>query len=155
MEGYLGQGAQIKRAAGAKKVLTKYPNIKVLAEQTAEWDRAKAMTLMENWIQSYGNKINAVFAHNDEMGMGALQALEQAGLKKQVILVSIDAISDALQAVKDGRLDATIFQDANGQGKGAIELADKIIKKEKPTENKIFIPFNLVTKENVNQFIKN
>jgi inositol transport system substrate-binding protein len=155
MEGYLGQAAQIKRAAGAKKVLSKYPNIKVLAEQTAEWDRAKAMTLMENWIQSYGKKINAVFAHNDEMGMGALQALEQAGLKKQVLLVSIDAISDALQAVKEGRLDATIFQDAKGQGKGSIELAEKMIKKEKPAEMKIFLPFNLVTKENVNQFIKN
>ena len=75
MDGYMGQAAQIKRAVGAKNVLSKYPDIKVLAEQTAEWDRAKAMSLMENWIQSYGDKINAVFAHNDEMGMGAVQAL--------------------------------------------------------------------------------
>ena len=80
----MGQAAQIKRAIGAKNVLDKYPDIKVLAEQTADWDRAKAMSLMENWIQSYGDKINAVFAHNDEMGMGALQALEQAKLKNKV-----------------------------------------------------------------------
>lgn len=80
MDGYMGQAAQIKRAIGAKNVLGKYPDIKVLAEQTAEWDRAKAMSLMENWIQSYGDKISAVFAHNDEMGMGAVQALEQAKL---------------------------------------------------------------------------
>lgn len=153
IDGYMGQAAQIKRAIGAKNILAKYPGIKVLAEQTAEWDRAKAMSLMENWIQSYGDKINAVFAHNDEMGMGALQALEQAKLKNKVIVVSIDAIADALQAVKDGRLDATVFQDAKGQGADAIDMALQLIKKQ-PVENKeIFIPFQLVTKDNVEGFI--
>src|SRR5690606_21785204 len=115
MHGYMGQAAQIKRASATKSVLNKYPDIRILAEQTAEWDRAKAMSLMENWIQSYGSRIDAVFAQNDEMGMGALQALEQAGLKDQVLVVSIDAIQDALQAVKQGRLDATVFQDAKAQ----------------------------------------
>jgi inositol transport system substrate-binding protein len=154
MEGYMGQAAQIKRAAGAKKVLLKYPNIKVIANQTAEWDRAKGMTLMENWIQSYGDKIDAVFAHNDEMGMGALQALEQAGIKNKVVVVSIDAIADALKAVSDGRLDGTIYQDAKGQGEGAIEIVYKIIKKEKLNDNKVFLPFRLVTKENISEFKK-
>ncbi|MBX2924505.1 MAG: sugar ABC transporter substrate-binding protein [Chitinophagaceae bacterium] len=155
MDGYMGQAAQIKRAAGAKEVLNKYPGITVLAEQTAEWDRVKGMSLMENWIQSYGNKINAVFAHNDEMGMGALQALEQAKMKDKVAVVSIDAIADALQAVKDGRLDATVFQDAKGQGAGAIDMAIQLTEKQ-PVENKaVFIPFQLVTKENVNEFIGN
>ena len=154
MEGYMGQAAQIKRAAGAKKVLLKYSNIKVIADQTAEWDRAKGMTLMENWIQSYGDKINAVFAHNDEMGMGALQALEQAGIKNKVVVVSIDAIADALKAVNDGRLDGTIYQDAKGQGEGAIEIAYKIIKKEKLNDNKVLLPFHLVTKENISEFKK-
>ena len=154
IDGYMGQAAQIKRAIGAKNVLNKYPDIKVLAEQTADWDRAKAMSLMENWIQSYGDKINAVFAHNDEMGMGALQALEQAKLKHKVSVVSIDAIADALQAVKDGRLDATVYQDAKGQGAGAIDLAIQLVKKE-PVENRsVFIPFRLVTKENVDAFLK-
>src|SRR5690554_5824570 len=126
----------------------------LLAEQTAEWDRAKAMSLMENWIQSYGNQIDAVFAQNDEMGMGALQALEQAKLKDKVIVVSIDAIGDALQAVKNGRLDATVYQDAKAQGEQAIQMAlgfiqDKNGVKEKTT----FIPFQLVTKENVGDFL--
>lgn len=154
IDGYMGQAAQIKRAIGAKNVLSKYPDIKVLAEQTADWDRAKAMSLMENWIQSYGDKINAVFAHNDEMGMGALQALEQAKLKNKIAVVSIDAIADALQAVKDGRLDATVYQDAKGQGAGAIDMAIQLVKKE-PVENKsVFIPFRLVTKENIDAFLK-
>lgn len=153
MDGYMGQAAQIKRAIGAKNVLGKYPDIKVLAEQTAEWDRAKAMSLMENWIQSYGDKINAVFAHNDEMGMGAVQALEQAKLKDKVVVISIDAIADALQAVKDGRLNATVFQDAKGQGTGAVDLAIKLAKKESAEQKEVYIPFQLVTKENVDGFI--
>ncbi len=154
MDGYMGQAAQIHRAAGALKVLARYPNIKVIAEQTAEWDRAKGMTLMENWIQSYGGKINAVFAHNDEMGLGALQALEQAKLKDKVVLVSIDAIADALQAVKEGRLNATIYQDAKGQGNGAVETAIKLVKKEPLANKEVMIPFQLVTKDNVNVFLK-
>lgn len=153
MDGYMGQAAQIKRAIGGKNILSKYPGIKVLAEQTADWDRAKGMSLMENWIQSYGDKINAVFAHNDEMGMGALQALEQAKLKNKVVVVSIDAIADALQAVKDGRLDATVFQDAKGQGAGAVDVALKLIKKEPVEKKELFIPFQLVTKENVEGFL--
>lgn len=154
LDGYMGQAAQLKRSAGAKSILEKYPEIKVLAEQTAEWDRAKAMSLMENWIQSYGDKINAVFAHNDEMGMGALQALEQAKLKEKVVVVSIDAIADALQAVKAGRLDATVFQDAHGQGAGAVDMAVKLAKLEPVEIKNIFIPFQLVTKENADKFIK-
>lgn len=153
MDGYMGQAAQIKRAIGAKRVLEKYPGIKVLAEQTAEWDRAKAMSLMENWIQSYRNQLNAVFAHNDEMGMGALQALEQAGLKDRVVVVSIDAIADALQAVKAGRLDATVFQDAKGQGEGAVKMAIELAGKVPLDQREIFIPFQLVNKENVDSFI--
>ena len=81
MHGFMGQAAQIKRDQGAREILAKHPQMTLLAQQTAEWDRAKAMTLMENWIQSYGTKINAVFAQNDEMGLGALLALEQAKLK--------------------------------------------------------------------------
>jgi len=155
MEGYMGQAAQLKRIVGAKKVLAKYPDIKVIAQQTAEWDRAKGMTLMENWIQSYGSGINAVFAENDEMGMGALQALEQANMKNKVVVVSIDAIADALQAVKDGRLDATIFQNATEQGRGAVQLALQLAEKKPVTDREQFIPFQLVTKENVDKFLNN
>lgn len=154
MHGYMGQAAQLKRAAATKTVLAKYPDITILAEQTAEWDRAKAMSLMENWIQSYGSRIDAVFAQNDEMGMGALQALEQANLKNQVVVVSIDAISDALQAVRDGRLDATVYQNAKAQGKNAVLMALDFIHHKDSVQNRTeFIPFQLVTKENVDQFL--
>jgi inositol transport system substrate-binding protein len=152
MHGFMGQAAQIKRDQGAREVLAQQPGLKLLADQTAEWDRAKAMTLMENWIQSYGDKIDAVFAQNDEMGMGALIALEQAKRKDKVIVASVDAIADALDAVKEGRLDATVFQDAKGQGAGAVETAVKIAKKQ-PFEKQLFLPFQLVTKSNVAQYV--
>jgi inositol transport system substrate-binding protein len=153
MHGFMGQAAQLKRDQGAREVLAKNPGLKLLAHQTAEWDRAKAMTLMENWIQSYGDKIDAVFAQNDEMGMGAVIALEQAKKKDKVVVASVDAIADALQAVKDGRLDATVFQDARGQAGNAIEVALKILRKQ-PYEKETFIPFRLITKENVGDYLK-
>jgi inositol transport system substrate-binding protein len=153
MHGFMGQAAQIKRDQGARDVLRKYPGLKLVADQTAEWDRAKALSLMENWIQSLGGKINAVFAQNDEMAMGALIALEQAKMKDRVIVAGVDAIADALEAVKDGRLDATVFQDARGQAGNAVETAVKIVKKQ-PYEKQVFIPFRLVTKDNVEQYTK-
>ncbi|MBC3793411.1 sugar ABC transporter substrate-binding protein [Spirosoma utsteinense] len=153
MHGYMGQAAQIKREQGAREILKQYPNLKLLAQQTGEWDRAKAMSLMENWIQSYGPQINAVFAHNDEMGLGAVKALEDAGLKSKVIVVSIDAIPDALQAVKKGTLDATVFQNAEQQGSKAIETALKAAKRQ-AFEKQTLIPFQLVTTANVATFLK-
>lgn len=150
MQGFMGQAAQLKRDEGAREVLAKHPDLKLLSAQTAEWDRAKAMSLMENWIQAHGSNIQAVFAQNDEMAMGALLALERANLKDKVVLAGIDAIADALGAVKAGRLDATVFQDAKGQGRTAVEVALKIARKE-PFEKETFIPFQLVTKENADQ----
>ena len=153
MHGFMGQAAQIRRDRGARDALAGHAGLTLLADQTAEWDRAKAMALMENWIQSYGDKIDAVFAQNDEMGMGALIALEQAKRKDKVIVASVDAIADALQAVRDGRLDATVFQDAEGQGGGAVETAVRIVKKQS-YEKRLYLPFQLVTKENVNRYVK-
>jgi inositol transport system substrate-binding protein len=153
IHGFMGQAAQLQREKGAKEILKKYPNIKVLAEQTAEWDRAKAMDLTENWIQLYGKQINAIFAHNDEMGLGAVKALEAAGLKNNVIVISIDAIADALQAIKTGSLDATLFQNSVKQGASAVEVAIKIAKKQKFIESEM-IPFVLVESKNVGEYIK-
>jgi inositol transport system substrate-binding protein len=152
IHGFMGQAAQIKRDQGAREVLAKYPDLKLLTHQTAEWDRAKAMALMENWIQSYGDKIQAVFAQNDEMGMGAVIALEQARMKDKVVVASVDAIADAIQAVKSGRLDATVFQDAKGQAGMALQTALKIIHRQ-PFDKEVWIPFQLVTRENVQQFL--
>lgn len=153
MQGYMGQAAQIRREAGAREVLAKHPKLRLLAEQTAEWDRAKAMALMENWLQSHGGKMQAVFAQNDEMAVGALLAIERANLQDKIIVVGVDAIADALQAVQAGRLDATVFQDASSQGRTAIETAVSILRGE-PYDKEVFIPFQLITRDNVDEFME-
>ena len=145
MQGYLGQAAQLKRDAGAREVLEKHPGLKLVAVQTAEWDRARAVSLMENWVQAHGTNLQAVFAQNDEMALGALVALEQAKLKDRVIVVGVDGIADALQAVRSGRLDATVQQDALGQGRAAVEVAVKLARRE-PVAKETHLPFKLVTR---------
>jgi inositol transport system substrate-binding protein len=153
LHGIMGTSAQLQREAGAREVFAKYAGLKLVDHQTASWDRAKAMALTENWIQAHKGKFSAVFAHNDEMAMGALLALERAGLKKDVYVIGIDAIAQALSAVKEGRLDATVFQDAVGQGKGSVDAAVLLAKKQTyPKET--MIPFQLITRENVSQLLK-
>jgi inositol transport system substrate-binding protein len=153
MHGFMGQAAQLKRDRGAREVLARHPGLSLVAQQTAEWDRAKAIALMENWIQAHGTNLHAVFAQNDEMGMGAVLALEQARLKDRVVVASVDAIADALKAVQEGRLDATVFQDAKGQAGRALETVVKIVRRQ-PFEEQVLIPFQLVTRENVTGFVK-
>lgn len=153
MHGHPGQTAEVKRTEGAMDILAQNPDMTLLDEQTADWDRAEAMTLMENWIQAYGDQINAVFCQNDEMALGALNALVQAGKKDNVLVVGVDAIDDALQSVKDGKMDATVYQDCKGQAEGAIEAAYKLAKGES-IEKEILIPFILVTTENVDEYLK-
>ena len=153
MHGHPGQTAEVKRTEGAMDILAQNPDMTLLDEQTADWDRAEAMTLMENWIQAYGDQINAVFCQNDEMALGALNALVQAGKKDNVLVVGVDAIDDALQSVKDGKMDATVYQDCKGQAEGAIEAAYKLAKGES-VEKEILIPVILVTTENVDEYLK-
>lgn len=152
IHGPLGHSAEVQRTKGIKEVLSAFPDIKIIAEQTANWDRAQALSVMENWL-SAGRKINAVIAENDEMAMGALEAIKGAGLQNQIYVIGIDAIPDALKAVKDGRLAGTVFQDAHGQGVTAVDLAYKLVKGEK-VKHLDYIPFQLITKANVDQFLK-
>ena len=148
MHGHPGQSAEVQRTDGAKEELKKHPNLKLIAEQTAEWNRNQAMNLMQNWLSAHQGKIAGVFAQNDEMAMGALKALENAGLAKKIPVVGVDGIKDAIAAVAKGRLDATILQDAKGQGQSSVDIALKIINKEKHDAN-VYVPFTLITKENV------
>jgi len=145
-----GHSAEVDRTNGIMEVLKNYPDIKVVAEQTANWDRAEAMALMENWLQS-GMEINAVIAQNDEMALGAYKAIEAAGKQNDIKVIGIDAIPDALKAVEEGKLIGTVFQDSRGQGAKAVEVAVMAGKGEK-VEKEYMIPYQLVTKENLAQF---
>ena len=106
---------------------------------------------MTNWLSS-GVDFQGVIANNDEMAIGAIQALKSAGKDMSTIVVGgIDATQDGLAALQAGDLDVTVFQDAAGQGKGALDAALSLAKGEK-VEKKTFVPFQLVTKDNVAEF---
>jgi inositol transport system substrate-binding protein len=147
-----GHSAEVTRSAGIREVLKDYPNTSIVLEQTANWDRAQGLALMENWLSS-SKHIDAVIAQNDEMALGALSAIQAAGKQKEIRVIGIDAIQDALKAVAEGKLDGTVFQDARGQGALALNIAIRIAQK-KPFQHNNYIPFQLVTKKNLNDFLK-
>lgn len=150
MSGMYGNSAQIDRQQGIENVLAKYPDIKVFAEQTGNWVRDEGMTLMENWLQT-GEQIDAVVAHNDQMALGALQAIEEAKPENPIITIGIDAIADAVNSVANGGMTATILQDGQGQGASALETLLKVINGES-FEKTVNIPFILITKDNVAEY---
>lgn len=152
MHGPMGNSAEVQRTEGIKQILGKYPDIKLLSEQSANWDRAQGMALMENWMQAKLD-VNCVVAQNDEMGIGAYNAIQAAGKQDKIKVIGIDAIPDALKAVEEGKFIATVFQDAKGQGAKAIEVAN-MVASGKTVEKKYLIPFQLVTKDNLANFKK-
>jgi len=126
--------------------------MKIVEEQTANWQRTQASDLMTNWL-SAGVQFDAVVSNNDEMAIGAIQALKAAGKDTtKEIIGGVDATQDALASMKAGDLKVTVFQDAAGQGKGAVDAALKIAKGEK-VDTKVYIPFKLVTPANLDEYL--
>jgi len=152
MHGTYGHDPQIYRNQGIREVLAGYPDIKVIAENTANWSRDEAVAVMENWLQSdIGKDITAVVAHNDAMAVGAMVALEDMG-RKDVLIAGIDANKDMLGYLKEGRVAVTVFQDAVGQGAVAVETAVKIVEGQ-PYEQYNWIPYVLVTPETADEYL--
>ena len=105
--------------------------MKIVQKQTANWRRSEAMDLMNNWLVA-GTKIDAVAANNDEMAIGAIMALQQAGKDpKKIVIGGVDATADALTEMEKGNLAVTVFQDAKGQGKAVVDSAIKLKKRRK------------------------
>lgn len=123
IEGPIGQSAQIQRLEGNQKALAECPEVTVIEQQTANWSRAEAQTLMENWLTSHPDDIAGVIGQNDEMALGAIEAIKAAGLDvNSFAIAGIDGITDALNAVKAGQM-ASILQDGAAQAQGAVDLA--------------------------------
>lgn len=147
IEGPIGNSAQILRNEGIYKVLENYPDINVLYTQTGNWNREEGMSLMENWLQT-GAQIDAVVAHNDDMALGAYDALVDAGLDGEILCIGIDAIAAAMQSVAAGELDATVLQDSYGIGAKGIEVALKAVAGE-TLESTYYIDPVLLTIDNI------
>ena len=149
--GPLGLEAQIKRTEGNKKIFAQHPEIKVVAEQEAKWDRAKGMEVAENLLSAHRDT-NVILSNNDEMAIGALLAAKKLGFKDEdILIVGIDATPDALAYLGNG-LDATVYQSASGQGRLNAEMAYKAALGEEILKYN-WIPFELVTPEMKEQYI--
>ncbi|ERH61744.1 MocB [Pantoea dispersa EGD-AAK13] len=136
------------RTKGVEAVVAKYPGIKVVQKQTAKFTRNDAVDVVSNWMTA-GDDIQAIASNNDEMAIGALQALGKN--PNHILIAGVDGTPDALQMLKNGKMVATVFQDAKGQGEGAVQTAVKLANGEK-VEKIINIPYQLITKDNMAQF---
>ncbi|GBD09392.1 Ribose import binding protein RbsB [Candidatus Thermoflexus japonica] len=147
LEGIPGTSAARDRGKGFNDYLKEQcPGLEVIARQPADFNRAKGLQVFENILQAQP-QIDGVFAHNDEMVLGAIQAAEAAG-RTGIIFVGFDAIDDAVKAVKEGKLAATVAQQPAEMGRLAVEMAVKYLRGEK-VEKFIPVPLSLVTKETV------
>lgn len=151
MIGNLTDAGALQRTKDVEQIVAKYPKMQVVQKQTANYSRNEGMDLMLNWLTN-GEEIDIVAANNDEMAIGAIMALQQAGKKDRKVLVGgIDATPDGLKALASGKMQVTVFQDAVGQGKASVDVAQRMIKGEK-LEPYYWIPFELVTQENMKQY---
>jgi len=125
IEGPKGGSGEIQRGQGNEKAISECPAgaVRILERKTANWSRAEAMDLMQNWLQKDRGRINGVIGQNDEMALGAIEAIKAAGLDvHNFSIAGIDGVSDALNAVKRGEM-TSILQDAKGQMQASIDLA--------------------------------
>ncbi|OIQ04784.1 MAG: rhizopine-binding protein [Rhodobacteraceae bacterium CG2_30_10_405] len=154
MMGELSNQAAVQRTADIHDVMASGNcgvTLNIIDEQTGNWSRDQGQTLMTNWLTT-GTAFDAVISNNDEMAIGAIQALKAGGVDMTTVIVGgVDATQDALAAMQAGDLDATVFQDAAGQGSGAVNAALALARGE-AVEQKVYVPFLLVTPANVADF---
>jgi inositol transport system substrate-binding protein len=144
-------GAQLRTKA-VEQVVAKYPDMKIVEKQIGNFQRERGLDLMNNWLTA-GTKIDAVAANNDEMAVGAIMAIRQAGIPAGKILVGgVDATPDALAELAKGTLAVTVFQNARGQAKGAVDAAAALVRGDR-IDRFVWIPFELVTRDNYKSFL--
>jgi inositol transport system substrate-binding protein len=145
------------RTDGIKQVVKEqFPNIKVTREQTGHWKRESGKTIMEDWLAS-GQQIDGVAANNDEMALGALQAIKAARKIDKIPVGGTDGTHDALESMDKGELNNTVFQDPVAQGEEAVNAAYLMAKHEsnpKAVDSNVWIPYQKITKENYKSFMK-
>jgi len=152
LQGPLGSSPELDRTKGIQSVLAKYPDIKVLAKDTANWKRDEAVNKVKNWISSFGDDIDGIVSENDDMGLGAVQALKEA--RKDLPVVGIDGIQDGLAAVKNGDFIGSSLQHGRVELAAGLAVAKKVADGEK-VEKKYTYVMPPITPDNVDQYMAN
>lgn len=149
--GMVGNSAAVERTTGIHNIMDTASGWTLLDEQSAEWQGDKASKFAQDWINLHGDNLDAIICDNDDMAIAAKLACIEAG-RDDIVVIGVDGIQSALQMVKSGELDGTVFQDGNGQGKKAAELAIELTKGNQ-IQKEYWIDFVLVTQDNVDQYI--
>ncbi len=151
LQGPLGQSGELDRTKGIQNILAKYPDMKILAKDTANWKRDEAVNKTKNWLSSFGNQINGIVGENDDMGLGALQATREAGVKLPI--VGVDGIEDGLKAVSSGDFIGTNLQNGTVELAAGLAVAAKIARKQDVNKNPVYL-MPMVTSKNVALYTK-
>lgn len=151
--GPIGHSGQIGRKKGLNEVLAeKRPDVEMLAEQTAEWDRAKAMNITDDWLKSFPD-VTAIVSQNDNMALGAIEAVRTADKLDSIIVTGTDATEEACNSIKAGDLSMSVFQNARNQGYYSIDVALGLAKGAYQ-DGDMDIPFEAVDAGNVETYLE-
>ncbi|MCD6309673.1 MAG: substrate-binding domain-containing protein, partial [Candidatus Eremiobacteraeota bacterium] len=145
LEGIAGHETVDQRKRGCLDVLKDYPGIKIVASQTANAERGQGFDVTQNILQAHP-EVNAIFACNDQMALGAVEAVNQAGRKGEILIVGFDAIKDAKEAIMRDEMAGSIAQYPSEMGRRAVESAVKLIKGKK-VPREIPTKVEMITKE--------
>ena len=147
LQGIMGTNVAQDRSRGFNEVISQHPNMTIVATAVANFNRAEAMSVMENILQANPN-IDGIYAANDEMLLGALEAVEAAGRKGEIVMIGCDAIDDTIAAIKEGRVEATIAEPPFFLGRAIMNTAWEYMNGT-PVEALVVLENNLVTIDNV------
>jgi len=151
-QGVIGNSAQIQRGQGIEELMKGNDKFESVGDFPCEWQADKAANVATDMMNQYGDELKAIICDNDDMSSAAQKACNDAG-RTDIVCVGVDGNENPLQMVKDGEMGATVLQDGPGQVGGAIDLIKKAINGE-TTEKEVMIPFVLVTKDNVDEYLK-
>ena len=149
--GLVGDNNTWNRSRGFHSVVDNYPDIKMVAQQSADFDRNRAMEVMESILQAHPD-IDAVFCGNDAMAMGAYQAVAAAGKQEQIMVFGFDGAKDVIDAIREGKIVATGMQFPRVMAQKAAEFAHEYLEGKRDFDQKIPIAVELVTQENVENY---
>jgi ribose transport system substrate-binding protein len=149
--GLVGDTNTWNRSKGFHSVVDRFPGLKMVAQQSADFDRAKALEVLESLLQAHPD-IDAVFCGNDAMAMGAYQALLAAGKANRVKVFGFDGADDVVQSIAEGKITATVMQFPKVMARTAAENADRYIKGERNFPQRTPVAVELVTRDNVGNF---
>jgi ribose transport system substrate-binding protein len=161
LQGKLDTDPAQKRFTGLQQALTEHPEVKMLDQQTANWDRTQAFPIVQAWLTRYGEEIDGIWAGNDDMALGALEALRAAGLAGQIPFVGVDGIPEAIEAISRGEMVQTVSSDAYYQGSIGLAMGVCVLTGEVPApaewtkeQREFYLRLVDINQHNVEQYLK-